>query len=312
MKISDERMPQANAKNPSLSSPCARVVQCTTSGGSRDAECLSEAVVVPTMSGRSTTFTVRRLGRLHDWPRSPIRSDAIKERPRSAPASQTGRRCLTGNLRARGRVIGAAIYGVDLSLLPVRVVSDGGSAFMIRRVLRANPSSGNLHPTEGMRFCRRSIGSATRPRVPLRAQGARSRKAGDPDAKAWRDLCAPFPRVPSSWASRRSIAGTWKYGERAFRYCQHDAGHALQPGIAAAALGWAWCSSTGSATSHRWSLRAQRVRLRDGRAEEVGLSHCHTRSSVDASAASERADGSSIGQWCGGATAKPEHSVDWP
>ena len=32
---------------------------------------------------------------------------------------------------------------------------------------------------------------------------------------------------------------SWKYGERAFRYCQHDAGHAIGAvAIAAAALGW--------------------------------------------------------------------------
>jgi len=31
----------------------------------------------------------------------------------------------------------------------------------------------------------------------------------------------------------------WKYGERAFRYCQHDVGHALATmRISAAALGW--------------------------------------------------------------------------
>ena len=31
----------------------------------------------------------------------------------------------------------------------------------------------------------------------------------------------------------------WKYGERAFRYCQHDAGHAIGAlRIAAATLGW--------------------------------------------------------------------------
>jgi nitroreductase len=31
----------------------------------------------------------------------------------------------------------------------------------------------------------------------------------------------------------------WKYGERAFRYCQHDVGHALGTlRSAAAALGW--------------------------------------------------------------------------
>jgi nitroreductase len=31
----------------------------------------------------------------------------------------------------------------------------------------------------------------------------------------------------------------WKYGERAYRYCQHDVGHALAAvSLAAAALGW--------------------------------------------------------------------------
>jgi len=31
----------------------------------------------------------------------------------------------------------------------------------------------------------------------------------------------------------------WKYGERAYRYCQHDVGHAIAAlSLAAAALGW--------------------------------------------------------------------------
>ena len=31
----------------------------------------------------------------------------------------------------------------------------------------------------------------------------------------------------------------WKYGERAFRYCQHDLGHAIAAvSMAAALLGW--------------------------------------------------------------------------
>ena len=34
----------------------------------------------------------------------------------------------------------------------------------------------------------------------------------------------------------------WKYGERAFRYCQHDVGHAVGTlRFAAAALGWKLC-----------------------------------------------------------------------
>jgi len=35
------------------------------------------------------------------------------------------------------------------------------------------------------------------------------------------------------------LAEAWKYGQRAFRYCQHDAGHAIGAiCIAAAGLGW--------------------------------------------------------------------------
>ena len=60
------------------------------------------------------------------------------------------------------------------------------------------------------------------------------------DAKVWSELIAPFPDgsfiVGLSSVHWRE---DWKYGERAFRYCQHDVGHAFAAlRIAAAALGW--------------------------------------------------------------------------
>lgn len=103
-----------------------------------------------------------------------------------------------------------------------------------RWALRCNPSSGNLHPTEAY----------------LVAQGC----DGIPDGVhhyVSRDhvleqrcrfaLSAPILPPDSFLVGLSSIPirESWKYGERAFRYCQHDAGHAIAAlRYAAATLGW--------------------------------------------------------------------------
>ena len=107
--------------------------------------------------------------------------------------------------------------------------------------LRANPSSGNLHPTEGYAVLPAIDRLGDAPAVYHYApkEHALERRA-ILDAKVWSELCAPFPEG-SFLAGLSSIhwREAWKYGERAFRYCQHDAGHALATlRIAAAALGW--------------------------------------------------------------------------
>ncbi len=108
-----------------------------------------------------------------------------------------------------------------------------------RWALRCNPSSGNLHPTEGYVLL---------PAVPGLAAGVyhyvsrdhrlEQRCALDADASARLfGQCPPgtFLVGLSSVHWREA----WKYGERAFRYCQHDAGHAVATvRYAAAALGW--------------------------------------------------------------------------
>lgn len=105
-----------------------------------------------------------------------------------------------------------------------------------RWALRANPSSGNLHPTEVYVLV-------------LGAQGLRGglyHYAPCDHALVLRAACADRPddsghTAPRLWVGLSSILWreAWKYGERAFRYCQLDAGHALG-GLryAAAALGW--------------------------------------------------------------------------
>jgi SagB-type dehydrogenase family enzyme len=98
--------------------------------------------------------------------------------------------------------------------------------------LRAHPSSGNLHPTETW-----LISNA----VPGLADGLHHYQAFDHslEHRAWVD--AGVPSTPGVWFGYSSIAWreAWKYGERAFRYCQLDMGHVLAALAYAAALqGW--------------------------------------------------------------------------
>lgn len=110
-----------------------------------------------------------------------------------------------------------------------------------RWALRVNPSSGNLHPTELYLALGPEWGLSAEPALWHYAprEHALERLATCADA-AWRrafDGCAPGTAlvVPTSIPWREA----WKYGLRAWRYCQHDLGHALAAfGLAAGAQGW--------------------------------------------------------------------------
>ena len=107
--------------------------------------------------------------------------------------------------------------------------------------LRANPSSGNLHPTEGYAVlpALERLGETAAVYHYAPREHALERRAVL-DARRWTELLAPFPEG-SFLVGLSSVhwREAWKYGERAFRYCQHDVGHALASlRIAAAALGW--------------------------------------------------------------------------
>ncbi|MEZ4448410.1 MAG: SagB/ThcOx family dehydrogenase [Nannocystaceae bacterium] len=107
--------------------------------------------------------------------------------------------------------------------------------------LRVNPSSGNLHPTEAYVIAGALAegGRATAPGLyhytPL--LHALERR-GDLAPGAWEALGLGDDGVLvglSSIAWREA----WKYGERSFRYCNHDVGHAIAALAFAAALhGW--------------------------------------------------------------------------
>ena len=100
-----------------------------------------------------------------------------------------------------------------------------------RWALRVNPSSGNLHPTEAY----------------LIRNGRVSHYA--PREHALEERCVFADEAPAAFGDGQPgflVALTsihwreaWKYGERAFRYCQHDAGHAIAAlRFSAAMLGW--------------------------------------------------------------------------
>ncbi len=110
-----------------------------------------------------------------------------------------------------------------------------------RWALRVNPSSGNLHPTEGYLLLPPIPGLGDRPGVyHYRSKDHVLEQRAEIPPQRWTELTAPFPA--GAWfAGISSIPWreSWKYGERAYRYCQHDAGHALAAlRLSAAALGW--------------------------------------------------------------------------
>jgi SagB-type dehydrogenase family enzyme len=102
-----------------------------------------------------------------------------------------------------------------------------------RWAVRCNPSSGNLHPTEAYVLAHGVIG----------LDDGLWHYAPKEHALEQRATLSPDRPEDRShlWIALSSIAWreAWKYGERAFRYCQLDAGHALGAvRYAAAALGW--------------------------------------------------------------------------
>ncbi len=127
-----------------------------------------------------------------------------------------------------------------------------------RYSLRVNPSSGNLHPTETYAALRAFTGMedglyhyrADRHALELRSRGA------------WTQHLARALEIP--WASESPlIVGltsifwreSWKYGERAYRYCCHDLGHAMMSALLAArALGL-----PGGAVAHFCDVRLARA-----------------------------------------------------
>jgi len=142
-----------------------------------------------------------------------------------------------------GRVAAAPVTAVTIAQLfqDSLALSAWKRAGASRWALRVNPSSGNLHPTEGYLVCGAEAGLHPVPAVYHYAPREHALEVrAELSDREWGALAAALPPgalllMLTSIYWRES----WKYGERAFRYCHHDAGHAIAAAtIAAAGLGW--------------------------------------------------------------------------
>jgi SagB-type dehydrogenase family enzyme len=97
--------------------------------------------------------------------------------------------------------------------------------------LRCNPSSGNLHPTEAY------LVAGDLPGLGAGVHHYSSREHLLERRGEWERA----PAIAGVFVGLASIhwREAWKYGMRAFRYCEHDCGHAIAAvAYAAACLGW--------------------------------------------------------------------------
>ena len=131
-----------------------------------------------------------------------------------------------GAVRAAPLTLGTLSRLLEYSL----ALSAWKQAGATRWALRVNPSSGNLHPTEGYAF----VGG-----IPELGAPGLFHYAPREHGLERRADCGFIPDTVVVGLSSVYWREAWKYGERAWRYCQHDVGHAIGAlRIAAAALGW--------------------------------------------------------------------------
>ena len=138
--------------------------------------------------------------------------------------------------------LGAFFY-LSMALSAWKEVMGPDGKLVSRWALRVNPSSGNLHPTESWLFDAGGVHHYC-PDVHGLEQ-----TAVWPEG-SWEKMTAELP-AGTVFIGLSSIPWreSWKYAERAFRYCQHDAGHAMSAlSLAAATLGWSVAPIQGAGT----------------------------------------------------------------
>ena len=175
--------------------------------------------------------------------------------------------------------------------------------------LRMNPSSGNLHPTEAYAVLPVIEGipgdAGVYHYAPLE-HGLEQRSRWTHAAPSAAD---GFHVGLSSITWREA----WKYGERAFRYCQHDVGHALAAlRFAAAALGWR------VQLLPEWDDARLAKLLGLDRAEDFAGAERETPELLvrvivnDAAAKTLSPDAGTAIEWFGRANCLSESQVEWP
>jgi SagB-type dehydrogenase family enzyme len=182
--------------------------------------------------------------------------------------------------------------------------------------LRVNPSSGNLHPTEAYLVVGAEPGLGETPAVYHYA----------PDRHAVERRCAfgmpsgsPAVGGPACLIALTSVhwREAWKYGERAFRYCQHDLGHAIAAVRIAAALaglgarilpGWSHADIASLTGIDRDDDFVDAEREEPGCLLEVGPMDSQQSSGVSRAAL---LDAVRAGVWTGHANQLSEDHVQW-
>jgi SagB-type dehydrogenase family enzyme len=178
-----------------------------------------------------------------------------------------------------------------------------------RWALRNNPSSGNLHPTESY----------------LITTGINNIAAGVYHYHSYlhcleqRCAFATAPPADSLLIGLSSIhwREAWKYGERAYRYCQHDVGHAIAAfSYAAATLGWQVEVLAPCSDQHINTLlglnRSDDFNNAEHETADV-LLHIHSRAEHTPVNIDELASRAQQGNWHGQANClSPQSHIDWP
>lgn len=174
-----------------------------------------------------------------DWASQPNPFREFRDAPRvSLPLAADTLGTRYNDIR-RGQLPAPGNFNVD-NLAILFELSLGLSAWKSyagsRWALRCNPSSGNLHPTEGYMLC-----------PPLEGLPAGVYHYLSRDHVLEQRTVVDSPGWAEAFAGCGILIGltsicwreAWKYGMRAWRYCQHDCGHAIAAvSYAAAALGW--------------------------------------------------------------------------
>ncbi len=184
--------------------------------------------------------------------------------------------------------------------------------------LRVNPSSGNLHPTEAYVICGALAGIADRPAVYHYAADRHALELRCVfDEGDWHRAFGGRQDVLLVALTSIHWREAWKYGERAFRYCQHDLGHAIAAvSVASALVGWharllpAW--------SHRAIASVTGIDREDdfteAEREEPGCLIAMTAGGALESpreGARELVDAISRGRWSGHASQLSEEHIVW-
>jgi SagB-type dehydrogenase family enzyme len=187
-----------------------------------------------------------------------------------------------------------------------------------RWALRVNPSSGNLHPTEAYLVCGAVAGLAGRPAVYHYAPDRHALELRCAfDDHEWRSAIGERDDVVLVALTSIHWREAWKYGERAFRYCQHDLGHAIAAvSIAAGLAGWRAALLPG------WPQRAIAAATGIGRDEDFVEAEREEPACVMALTAAAPLECSrdtaerlaaavSRGEWSGRASQLSEDHVEW-